>query len=106
MGPPSRSGRTPSYASTAATPCATSGAGPSRPTMATPTDRPFSPMIERAGCDPEGQGHSVISRGQIALVALVTAVLTLLLAPVQALAQEKRDDVYVRVNGTVDLAAG
>ena len=45
-------------------------------------------------------------RGPIALVALVAAVLALLLAPVPALAQEKRDDVYVRVNGTVDLASG
>ena len=48
----------------------------------------------------------MIPQGQIALVALVTAALTLLLAPVQAQAQENRDDVYVRVNGTVDLAAG
>ena len=48
----------------------------------------------------------MIPRGQIALVALVAAALALLLAPVQALAQENRDDVYVRVNGTVDLAAG
>jgi hypothetical protein len=48
----------------------------------------------------------VSPRGPIALVALVAAVLALLLAPVPALAQEKRDDVYVRVNGTVDLAAG
>ena len=45
-------------------------------------------------------------RGPIALVALAAAVLALLLAPVPALAQEKRDDVYVRVNGTVDLASG
>jgi hypothetical protein len=62
-------------------------------------------MIERARCDPEGQGHRMIPRGQIALVALVAAALALLLAPVPALAQEKTDDVYVRVNGTVDLAA-
>ena len=48
----------------------------------------------------------MIPRGQIALVALVAAALALLLAPVQAQAQEKTDDVYVRVNGTVDLAAG
>jgi hypothetical protein len=48
----------------------------------------------------------MIPRGQIALVALVAAALALLLAPVPALAQEKTDDVYVRVNGTVDLAAG
>ena len=32
--------------------------------------------------------------------------LVLLLAPGPALAQEKTDDVYVRVNGTVDLASG
>ncbi len=48
----------------------------------------------------------MIPQGQIALVALVAAVLALLLAPGQAQAQEKRADVYVRVNGTVDLAAG
>jgi transposase len=48
----------------------------------------------------------MIPRGQFAFVALVAAALTLLLAPVPALAQEKKDDVYVRVNGTVDLAAG
>ena len=48
----------------------------------------------------------MIPRGQIALVALVAAALALLLAPLPALAQEKTDDVYVRVNGTVDLAAG
>ena len=48
----------------------------------------------------------MIPRGHIALVALVAAALALLLAPVQALAQETREDVYVRVNGTVDLAAG
>jgi hypothetical protein len=48
----------------------------------------------------------MVPRGPIALVALVVAALVLLLTPVQALAQEKTDDVYVRVNGTVDLAAG
>jgi hypothetical protein len=48
----------------------------------------------------------MIPRGQIALIALVAAALALLLAPVPALAQEKKDDVYVRVNGTVDLASG
>jgi hypothetical protein len=48
----------------------------------------------------------MIPRGQLALVALVAAALALLLAPVQALAQEKMDDVYVRVNGMVDLATG
>jgi hypothetical protein len=48
----------------------------------------------------------MIPRGQIALVALAAAALALLLAPLPALAQEKTDDVYVRVNGTVDLAAG
>jgi cytoskeletal protein CcmA (bactofilin family) len=47
----------------------------------------------------------MISRGHITVVALVAA-LALLLAPGRALAQENRDDVYVRVNGTVDLAAG
>jgi hypothetical protein len=45
------------------------------------------------------------SRGHISLVALIATTLALLLAPVPALAQEKTDDVYVRVNGTVDLAA-
>jgi hypothetical protein len=45
-------------------------------------------------------------RDHITLVALVAAALTLLLAPGQVLAQEKTDDVYVRVNGLVDLAAG
>src|SRR5215211_7091287 len=54
----------------------------------------------------ERQGHRMIPRGPIALVALVAAVLALLLVPIPALAQEKTDDVYVRVNGTVDLAAG
>ena len=48
----------------------------------------------------------MIPRGHITLVALVAAALVLLLAPGRALAQENRDDVYVRVNGTVDLAAG
>jgi len=48
----------------------------------------------------------MIPRGQIALVALVAAALALLLAPVRAQAQETTDDVYVRVNGTIDLAAG
>src|SRR5215211_940193 len=47
----------------------------------------------------------MIPRGPIALVALVAAALALLLAPGLALAQEKTDDVYVRVNGAVDLAA-
>jgi len=46
----------------------------------------------------------MIPRGPIARIALVTAALALLLAPAQALAQENTDDVYVRVNGTVDLA--
>ena len=45
------------------------------------------------------------SRGHMSLVALIATTLALLLAPVTALAQEKKDDVYVRVNGTVDLAA-
>src|SRR5215217_5509066 len=44
------------------------------------------------------------SRGYISLVALIATTLALLLAPVPALAQEQTDDVYVRVNGTVDLA--
>jgi hypothetical protein len=48
----------------------------------------------------------MIPRGPFALVALVAAVLILLLTSVPALAQEQKDDVYVRVNGTVDLAAG
>src|SRR5215212_489696 len=48
----------------------------------------------------------MVPRGPIALVALVAAALALLLTPVRVLAQEKTDDVYVRVNGTVDLAAG
>ena len=47
----------------------------------------------------------MIPRGHITLAALVAA-LALLLAPERALAQENRDDVYVRVNGTVDLTAG
>jgi hypothetical protein len=47
----------------------------------------------------------MIPRCPIALIALVAAALALLLAPVPALAQENSDDVYVRVNGTVDLAA-
>ena len=47
----------------------------------------------------------MIPRGPITRIALVAATLALLLAPAQALAQENRDDVYVRVNGTVDLAA-
>src|SRR5215217_7620607 len=54
----------------------------------------------------ERKGHRMVPRGPIALVAIVAAVLALLLTPVRALAQEKTDDVYVRVNGTVDLAAG
>ena len=48
----------------------------------------------------------MIPRAHITLVALVAAALALLLAPVRVLAQENRDDVYVRVNGTVDLVAG
>src|SRR5215207_8506333 len=47
----------------------------------------------------------MIPRCPITLIALVAAALVLLLAPGRALAQENRDDVYVRVNGTVDLAA-
>jgi hypothetical protein len=48
----------------------------------------------------------MIPRAFVALVALVTATLALLLFPVRALAQEPMDDVYVRVNGTVDFPAG
>jgi hypothetical protein len=48
----------------------------------------------------------MIPRSPITLVALVAAALALLLAPVPALAQETTDDVYVRVNGTIDFAAG
>jgi len=48
----------------------------------------------------------MIRQGHMTLVALVAAVLALLLVPGRALAQETRDDVYVRVNGAVDLAAG
>jgi hypothetical protein len=47
----------------------------------------------------------MITRGQCTLVALVATAVALLLAPSPALAQENPDDVYVRVNGTVDLAA-
>src|SRR5215203_6492344 len=54
----------------------------------------------------ERKGHRMIPRGPIALVAPVAAVLILLLTSVPALAQAQKDDVYVRVNGTVDLAAG
>jgi hypothetical protein len=48
----------------------------------------------------------MIPRGHITLVALVAAALALLLAPIPALAQDDKDDVYVRVNGTVDLVVG
>ena len=48
----------------------------------------------------------MFTRSRITLVALVAATLALLLAPGPALAQENRDDVYVRVNGNVDLATG
>ena len=48
----------------------------------------------------------MIPRGHIALLAVIAAALPFLLAPVPALAQETTDDVYVRVNGEVDLAAG
>jgi cytoskeletal protein CcmA (bactofilin family) len=47
----------------------------------------------------------MFTRCHISFVALIAA-LALLLAPGRALAQEQKDDVYVRVNGTVDLAAG
>ena len=45
------------------------------------------------------------SRGYISLIALMATTLATFLAPVTALAQEKTDDVYVRVNGTVDLGS-
>src|SRR5215212_320567 len=48
----------------------------------------------------------MFTRSRITLIALVTAALALLLVPGRALAEEKTDDVYVRVTGTVDLAAG
>lgn len=48
----------------------------------------------------------MISRSQPVHVALVFAVVMLFLLPARALAQETKEDVYVRVNGTVDLAAG
>jgi hypothetical protein len=48
----------------------------------------------------------MIPRGTITLIALVTAALALLLVPARVLAQEQRHDVYVRVNGTVDLPSG
>jgi hypothetical protein len=54
----------------------------------------------------ERKGQRMIPRGAITLVALVATALALLLAPARALAQKTRDDVYVRVNGTVDLVAG
>src|SRR5215212_1972140 len=47
----------------------------------------------------------MFTRSRITFIALVAAALALL-APGPALAQENRDDVYVRVNGTVDLATG
>ena len=47
----------------------------------------------------------MIPRGHIAIVSLVAA-LALFLLPAPALAQEQRHDVYVRVNGAVDLPAG
>ena len=48
----------------------------------------------------------MIPRGCCLHVALVAAALVLLLVPGRALAQETKEDVYVRVNGTVDLPAG
>src|SRR3712207_3031088 len=48
----------------------------------------------------------MITRCHLNFVALVAASLALLLTPVGVLAQGNRDDVYVRVNGTVDLTAG
>lgn len=46
------------------------------------------------------------SRGAIALVVLVATTLALFLTPGRALAQETTDDVSIRFNGEVDLAAG
>jgi len=46
----------------------------------------------------------MIALRRLTFIALVAAALALV--PGRALAQENRDDVYVRVNGTVDLAAG
>src|SRR5215207_129015 len=54
----------------------------------------------------ERKGRGMILRGHITVIALIAAALALLLAPGRVQAQEKTDDVYVRVNGTVDLAAG
>lgn len=48
----------------------------------------------------------MISRGACTGIALVAAALALLLAPGRALAQEQMEDVAVRVNGAVNLAAG
>ena len=48
----------------------------------------------------------MVPRGPLTLVALVASALALLLVSGRALAQENPDDVSVRVNGTVDLAAG
>jgi hypothetical protein len=48
----------------------------------------------------------MVRRGHTTLVAFIAVALASLLAPVQVLAQEKTDDVYVRINGTVDLATG
>ncbi len=47
----------------------------------------------------------MILRGEIAFVALVAAALALL-APGAALAQERTEDVLIRISGTVELAAG
>ncbi len=49
----------------------------------------------------------MISGSRLTLIAVVfAAALALLLTPDTALAQEQEHDVYVRVNGTVDLPAG
>src|SRR5215218_4513225 len=54
----------------------------------------------------ERSGHRMFTRSWMTFIALVGAALALLLVPGRALAQENRDDVYVRVNGNVDLATG
>jgi hypothetical protein len=48
----------------------------------------------------------MISREQTIHIGIIAAVLMVFLLPARALAQEKKDDVYVRVNGTADLPAG
>ena len=48
----------------------------------------------------------MIIQGRCIFVALVASAVALFHAPIPALGQESTDDVYVRVNGTVDFAAG